>query len=60
VLGSGGQATAAAQSGLLDNELRFRVGVRANDTAQKLPDFLGDVFTFSSELNSGYFTSVFR
>lgn len=60
VLGSGGQATAAAQSGLLDNELRFRVGVRANDTAQALPDFLGDVFTFSTELNSGYFTSVLR
>ncbi len=60
VLGNGGQATAAAQSGLLDNELRFRVGVRVSSADQRLHRFLGDVFTFSTEVNSGYFTSVLK
>ncbi|HYP89493.1 MAG TPA: hypothetical protein VEQ59_15100 [Polyangiaceae bacterium] len=60
VLGDSGQVTAAARSGFLDREVRFRLGVRSADPSVRLGDRSRDLWVISSEFNSGFFTSLFK
>jgi hypothetical protein len=60
VLGTSGQVTAAARTGFLDNELRLRLGMRSRDPRIALDSWSGGGFVVSAELNSGFFSSVFR
>jgi hypothetical protein len=60
VLGDSGQVTAAARTGFLDNELRMRIGVRSRDPSVHLPSMFGGAWVTSIEVNSGFFSSLFK